>query len=170
MKKYNRNEYLTKKEYHVEHIITIIIGIVFLLIPLFLPIKESILCSNKICSVRDSSILMTKNQTYNLNNINLYVDIGRQGRGARKGILLSYYIRPISKCNYISANRAENDMSKLLDNNKVCIKHISMNIVFYSLIYSIILLYLFFYNKRLFKYYKYFFILFLIRLIYILVI
>lgn len=164
MKKYNFN----KKEFDFQFILSILISVLFLLALLLLPAKEIISCKNKICSVKDYSILITYNRAYDLNNIILYSDIGRSGRGRK--FWNSYYLRPISKCAYFSENRANKDKFLLENNDSVYLKHISRDSIFLFIFFNIIAFICIFLNKKLLIYYKYFLLLFLIRLIYILVI
>ena len=175
MKKYSRDEYLNKKEYDFKFLAIVI---ALFLIPLLLPTKETMSCNNRFCSIKDYSILITYNRSYDLNkhssNI-LYISNRRKdvdyylADGVSK-IGPSFYLHPISKCDYYSYDRASRDKYMLENYENVYLQHISKNQMILFIITYAIAFYCLYFNKKLFKYYMYFLLLLSLRLIYILII
>ena len=133
---------------------------VILLIALFVPIKETISCKNGNCNVRDYSIVMTTNKSYDLSNITLEIEVNRTPRAGN--ISLS----PISGCSYSGMGKAEDDMYRLNKGSDVVLKHASIS----DLAFLVIALLLFcgcLPNK---KFTKYFILSLVIRLAYLLLI
>ena len=150
---------ILQKKLNVENLLRIIVITVLFLGTVCVPIKESYLCNNGLCSIKDYSLLITYNRIYDLNNIHLYV---RHGRMAVN--LLS----PISKCDYLSFNRAYEDEYRLKNNNYINSKHISRFIIILLFcVFPLIAICSFVLKKN---FLIYFLILLLIRLIYILLI
>ena len=123
----------------------ILVFLILCILPFVTPIKETISCKNSNCHVKDYSILYTNTKFYDLSNITLETRINRTYRYGRISLL------PISKCNYSSIGKAENDMFMLEQKKDVVLKHASISdIAFLTLI--LFLFYVFFEKKKFFKY------------------
>lgn len=142
MKNINRckkeTRYNCRQGSRIKHFFTVlftaVVSIAMLLFSLFAPLKETISCENRKCTIKDYSVLRTYTSFFDLSNAKLKIRHQRS-RGFDDIELL-----PVSKCGYSSVSKAENDKYILERNDNAVLKHACIGGIFSAAVFLFLFL------------------------------